>query len=278
MRPTQAGPVSENRQPPAPADVRRWGWWAVVEHRALLVRPYWQTMLLTGIGSPIIYLLGMGVGLGVLVDQGKGIDGVAYLWFVAPALVMATAMQTAAQENTFGVFGGFKWSNMFTAMRLTPMSPAQMALGFQVSVLVRVLPMVGFYIVALWGFRIGNPWGALALLPLGVLLSLCVGFAVMAWVSTQKDERGQLSFVDRFVIVPLTLFSGTYFPLETLPGYLQPIGWISPLWHASELGRGLLYGHAVGVGRAAVHIGFLVVVAALCAWSSVRTFKRRLDE
>ena len=274
----QSDPVIDRGLQSDPAAVRRWGWWAVVEHRALLIRAYWHTMLLTGIGSPFVYLLGMGVGLGVLVDDGLGIDGVPYLIFVAPALVMATAMQTASQENTFGVFGGFKWSNTFTAMRLTPMSPAQMALGFQVSVLLRALPMVGLYIVALWVFRIGDPLGALALLPLGALLSVSVGFAVMAWVSTQKEERGQLSFVDRFVIVPLTLFSGTYFPLETLPGYLQPIGWISPLWHASELGRALLYGHRVGVGMVAVHIGFLVALAAVCAWLSVRTFRGRLDE
>ncbi|NHB85399.1 hypothetical protein G7085_14355 [Tessaracoccus sp. HDW20] len=140
------------------ARVRRWGWWAVVAHRALLVRSYWPTMLLTGIGSPFLYLLGMGVGLGVLVDAGEGIEGVDYLTFVAPALVMATAMQVSAQENTYGVFGGFKWSNTFTAMRLTPMSPAQMALGYQVSVLVRVVPMIVFYIVALLVFGIGDPW------------------------------------------------------------------------------------------------------------------------
>ena len=260
-----------------PAKVRRWGWWAVVEHRVLLIRSYWQTMLLTGIGSPFLYLLGMGAGLGVLVDQGKGIGGVPYLLFVAPALVLATAMQTSSQENTFGVFGGFKWSNTFTAMRLTPMSPAQMAIGFQASVLVRVLPMVCFYVIALWVFRIGDPLGALLLLPIGALLSISVGFAVMSWVSTQKDERGQLSFVDRFVIVRLTLFSGTYFPLETLPVYLRPIGWVSPLWHASELGRGALYGAPVGITMTVVHLGYLVLLAAVCAWLSVRTFRKRLD-
>ena len=258
--------------------VRRWGWWAVVEHRALLLRSYWTTMLLTGIGSPFIYLLGMGVGLGVLVDGGLGIEGVPYLTFLAPALVMATAMQVAAQENTYGVFGGFKWANTFTAMRLTPMSPAQMAVGFQVSVLLRVLPMVFFYMAALWTFRIGEPLRVLLLLPLGTLLSLAVGFAVMAWVATQRDERGQLSFVERFVIVPLTLFSGTYFPLDTLPGYLQPIGWFSPLWHAAELGRTALYGAPMGAWEGVLHIGFLSVLALATAMLSMRTFRARLDD
>lgn len=261
-----------------PRKVRRWGWWAVVEHRLLILRAYLPSILLIGFGSPVLYLLGMGVGLGALVDQGKGIDGVSYLTFVAPALVMATAMQLTAQENVYGVFGGFRWSNIFTAMRLTPMSPAQMAVGFQVSVLGRLVPAIVLYIVALLVFRIGSPLGALALLPIAILLSFAVGFAVMAWVATQKDDRGQLSFPERFVIVPLTLFSGTYFPLETLPFYLRPIGWVSPLWHAAELGRGALYGAPIGALMTAVHIGFLVVVAAVTCWLSVRAFRKRLDD
>lgn len=255
----------------------RWGWWSLVEHRAKLIRYYYPTMLITGIGSPLLYLLGLGFGLGVLVDQGAGIEGVSYLTFVAPALVMASVMQVSAQENTFGVFGGFKWSNTFTAMRLTPVTPGQMAVGYQASVLVRASIMLGFYLIALLIFGIGRPLGVLLLLPIGVLLSVAVGFSVMAWVATQKDDRGQLSFVERFVIVPLTLFSGTYFPLDTLPGYLQPIGWISPLWHAAELGRAALYGAPLSLAMGAVHVGYLVLVAVVAALLSIRTFRRRLD-
>ena len=258
--------------------VGRWGWWYVVEHRVLLIRHYFVTMLITGIGSPFMYLLGLGAGLGVLVDKGRGIEGVDYLTFVAPALVMATVMQIASQENTYGVFGGFKWSNTFTAMRLTPITPAQMAVGMQASVLVRVLVGLGFYLLALVVFGIGRPWGVLLMIPIGIVMSVAVGFAVMAWVATQKDDRGQLSFIERFVVVPLTLFSGSYFPLETLPGYLQPIGWISPLWHAAELSRAALYGAPMSLLMGVAHVGFLVAVAAVGALLSIRVFRRRLDQ
>lgn len=261
-----------------PRAARRWGWWSVVEHRVLLIRHYFVTMIITGIGSPFMYLLGLGAGLGVLVDRGEGIEGVPYLTFVAPALVMASVMQIASQENTFGVFGGFRWSNTFTAMRLTPVSPAQMALGMQASVLVRMLVGLGFYLVALLVFGIGRPWGVVAMLPIGILLSLAVGFAVMSWVATQKDDRGQLSFVERFVVVPLTLFSGSYFPLETLPLYLRPLGWLSPLWHAAELSRAVLYGAPMTPWMALVHVGFLAAVAGVGALLSVRAFRGRLDQ
>lgn len=152
-----------------------------------------------------------------------------------------------------------------------------MAMGMQAGTLVRVVPMLGFYLVALVLFGIATPLRALAMLPIGLLLALAVGSAVMAWVATQKDDRGQLSFIERFVIVPLTLFSGTYFPLETLPGYLQPIGWISPLWHAAELGRAVMYDMAMSPLMWLVHIGFLASVAAIGAVLSVRVFRRRLD-
>ncbi|WP_206447390.1 ABC transporter permease [Agrococcus sp. KRD186] len=260
---------------------RAWGWWFVAEHRIRAMRSYVASWIAISVGSPFLFLLGLGLGLGLLVDanQGaQGVDGVPYLVFIAPALAMATAMQTAAQENTYGVFGGFKWFPMFFAMNGTPIGAAHIVVGFQVSVLVRVLlPLVAFSLVMVV-FGIGSPIGALLLLPIGLLLATAVGFAVMAWVSTQTEDRGQLSFVERFVVVPLTLFSGTYFPLETLPAFLHWIGWISPLWHAAELGRAALYDAALSPLMALVHIGYLVLLASLTCWLSVRTFRRRLDK
>ncbi len=111
-----------------------------------------------------------------------------------------------------------------------------------------------------------------------LLLAFAVGFAVMAWVAGQKDDRGQLSFVERFVILPLTLFSGSYFPLETLPGYLQPIGWVSPLWHAAELGRVALYRAPVPGWQIAVHVAYLVALALVMGLVATRVFRRRLDQ
>ena len=132
--------------------VARIGWFTVVEHRVKLIRYFWPTMLITGIGSPFLYLLGLGFGLRSTGGPGKGIEGVPYLhssllhWSWPPSC-------RSAQENTFGVFGGFKWSNTFTAMRLTPLSPAQMAVGYQASTLVRVSIALVFYLIALLVFR-----------------------------------------------------------------------------------------------------------------------------
>ncbi len=260
---------------------RAWGWWFVAEHRIRAMRSYVASAVIIGLGSPFLFLIGLGVGLGLLVDanQGsQGVDGVPYLVFLAPALAMAGAMQTSSQENTYGVFGGFKWFPMFFAMNGTPIGPAHIVLGFQVAVLVRVLVSLVAFVLVMILFRIGDPLGAVLLLPIGLLMAAAVGFAVMSWVATQTEDRGQLSFIERFVVVPLTLFSGTYFPLETLPWSLQWVGWISPLWHAAELGRAALYGAPLPAAMLLVHVGYLVLLGAVTCALSIRTFRRRLDK
>ncbi len=260
---------------------RVWGWWFVAEHRIRAMRSYVASAVLIGIGSPFLFLIGLGVGLGLLVDANRGsegVEGVPYLVFLAPALSMAGAMQTASRENTYGVFGGFKWFPMFFAMNGTPIGPAHIVIGFQVAVLVRVLVSLVAFSLVMVLFGIGDPLGALLLIPIGLLMATTVGFAVMSWVATQTEDRGQLSFIERFVVVPLTLFSGTYFPLETLPLFLQWIGWISPLWHAAELGRGVLYGAPLPPAMLLLHLGFLAAVALVTCLLSIRTFRKRLDK
>lgn len=264
----------------AAARTRRWGWWYVAEHRIRNMKGYLVSFFVIGIGTPAVYLLGLGAGLAVLINANAGhqaVGGVDYLTFLAPALLLSAGMMTAAEENTFGVFGGFKWLPIFWAMNATPLSSRQMVTGFTVSVWARVLPASCFYLIAMYAFGLLHGWAGLMLLPIMALLSTATGLPVMAWVATQRNDRGQLSFVQRFVITPLTLFSGTYFPLSVLPSGLQWIGWISPLWHAVDLGRVFTYGAPVAGWLIAVHVAFLVLLTLAGWWLSTRVFARRLD-
>lgn len=259
--------------------VRRWGWWYVAEHRIRAMRNYIGSLFIIGIGSPVMYLLGLGAGLGVLVNQNQGdnaVDGVGYLQFIAPALLLAGVMVTSAQESTFGVFGGFKWTPIFLGMRDTALTPAQIVTGFALGTMVRYVPAACFYMLAMYAFGIISGWGGLLMVPIAMLLGTSISMAVMAWVSTQRNDRGQLSFVERFVMTPLTLFSGTYFPLETLHEGLHWVGWISPLWHTAELGRLATYGSEQAFWLTVVHILYPVALAAMGWLLSVRHFKKRL--
>lgn len=262
------------------ARTRRMGWWYVAEHRIRAMRNYIGSFFIIGLGSPVLYLLGLGAGLGVLVNERQGaeaIDGVSYIEFLAPALLLAGVIVSAAQESTFGVFGGFKWTPIFLGMRDTSLTPRQIVTGFTVGTMARYLPASAMYLLVMYNFDIVNGWRPLLLLPIAALLGLAVSLCVMAWVATQKDDRGQLSFIERFVISPLTLFSGTYFPLETLHPGLHWIGWISPLWHSVELGRLVSYGSEQHGWLTLVHIAYPLALIVLGWVLSVRHFTKRLQ-
>jgi lipooligosaccharide transport system permease protein len=259
---------------------RRLGWWYVAEQRIRAMRAYVGTWIGLGLASPFLYVAGLGFGLAIVVNDAQGgqdVGGADFLLFLAPALVLGSAMQTAAQESTYGIFGGFKWVPIFLAMRSSPVSPAQMVIGYTVGTLVRVIPLSIVYVVAIWLLGVTDSPRALWLVPIAWMLVLAVALPVSAWAAHQEQDRGQLNFIDRFVTLPLMLFSGTYFPLETLPILLQWIGWISPLWHAVDLGRWALYGAPVAGWLLAVHVAVLVGFAVVGFLLAVRVFRRRLD-
>lgn len=263
------------------ARARRWGAWYVAEHRFRVMRSYLQTVLLTGIGNPLVYLFAMGVGLAGLVDANLGpdaVDGVGYLVFVAPALLCTAAITVATEEFTYPIMLGFKWNPVFFGMNASPLRPGQIIDGIVISVLARMLLTCALYYVfiALFG-AVPNPAGWVSVF-VAVLTGAAFGAIVMGYTSTLTEDTGQLAMVMRFVVLPMTLFSGTFFPLSQLPVFLQWIGWLSPLWHGTELARVFSYGYAEPIWLTVVHVVYLVVLfAAGWAWAR-RVAVRRLTK
>jgi lipooligosaccharide transport system permease protein len=245
------------------------------------MRSYGQTIIATSIGNPLVYLFALGVGLASLVDQnvdsGNGV-AVGYLTFVAPALLATAAVTAAAEETTYPVLMGFKWNPIFFGMNATPISGNQIVNGLVIGVLARIIPTVGIYYVFMVLFdAVPSGWGVLAIL-IASLTGISVGLAIMAYTVTITDDTGQMAFIMRFGITPMFLFSGTFFPLTQLPIYLQWIGWISPLWHGTELGRVATYGMVEPVWLSMIHVVYPVVLSALCWKSAQRTVTRRLNK
>ncbi len=257
--------------------VARRGSLLTMETWLVQARAYVGSILGVGLLSPLLYLTAMGVGLGVVVDRASGGLGVPYLHFVAPALLLMTAMQAATEENTFTIMGGFKWRETYYAPQVTPIEPEQIAEGHVLGVTLRYLVTCVIYWVVLAVFgAIPHLATGLLLIPIGVLCASSVGLPIMAWSSTITQDKGQFALLSRFVIMPMMLFAGTYFPLETLPVFLRPLGWVSPLWHAVELGRAATIGADVSGGMIAVHVGYML---ALCVGGWVlarRHYRRRL--
>ena len=205
----------------------------------------------------------MGLGLGSYVDAATRppLGGVTYLAFLAPGLLAATAMQSAAFEAAFPIMGGLEWSRIFHAMYATPISPRDIALG---NLLDRrpadadhraVFTLV---IVAVRGGRRrrSSCWPSRS----AVLTGMAFAAPIAAFSATQKTPD-KFNALFRFVITPLFLFSGTFFPVESLPLFLQPIAWLTPLWHGVSLTRALSWGRSrEDPVLALVHLVFLVGV------------------
>ena len=256
---------------------RRWGSWYVAEHRFRVMRSYAQTVTVTAIGNPIIYLYAMGVGLATLVDANLGADavnGVSYLAFVAPALLCSAAIAVASEEFTYPIMLGFKWNPVFFGMNASPIQPGQIINGIVISVSVRMFLTCAVYYAFMLVFgAVPSPTGFLAVF-VALLTGLGFGALLMAYTATLTEDTGQLAMVMRFVILPMTLFSGTFFPLAVLPVWLQWIGWISPLWHGTELARVFSYGAREPLWLSVLHVLYLVVLLA-AGWAAARRITAR---
>lgn len=260
---------------------RRFGAWYVAEHRFRVMRSYLQTVLMTAFGYPLLYLFAMGIGLGSLVSHNlgdEGVDGVSYLAFVAPALLCTAAVTIASEEFTYPVMLGFKWNPTFYGMNAAPIAPGQIIDGIVISVVARLLAAsIIYYAVMLLFGAVPLPTGFLAI-PVAVLGGLAFGVPVMAYVATLEQDTGQLAMLMRFVLLPMTLFSGTFFPLSSMPWFLQWIGWISPLWHSTELARVFTYGSPEPIWLTITHVLYLsALFVGFWMWTR-RIAARRLNK
>ena len=264
---------------------RRWGSWYVAEHRLMGMRSYYKTLLFTTIGSPFMYLFALGVGLATLVNKSAtdAFGGASYLQFVAPALIASAAVTAAVEECSYPMLMSFKWNPIFFGMNAAPLSGNQITNGFFIAVIGRLLPTTAIYYLVMLVFgAVPSPLGVLDIL-VALLTGLSFGVLIGAFMATVENDVGQPAFIQRFIVGPLLLFSGTFFPLSQMPIYLQWIGWISPLWHGTQLGRtldyGTLYPAVVEPGwLTLVHVVYLV---ALCVvgwrWTQV-IITRRLNK
>jgi lipooligosaccharide transport system permease protein len=268
--------------PPAvsAARARRWGAFYYAEQVLRVMKGYGWSILMYSVGQPVAYLFAMGVGLATLVDAGAAgsFGGVSYLAFIAPALLVSAAVMTAANEFTFPVMDGFKWRRIYYGPHASPLAPQQIAAGQIMAVTVRLLVQSAIYcaVVGLFGAS-PSGWGWAGIV-VATLAGLSFGLPLMAYAASIKEDKGQFALVMRFIVMPLFLFSGTFFPLDTLPLAVRWIGWISPIWHGTQLGRVFSYGYREPPVLTAVHITVLAALAVLGWVLTKRQFIRRLGQ
>jgi lipooligosaccharide transport system permease protein len=248
---------------------------AVVGWHARGYRRMWRGTVTTSFLSPVFFLLSIGVLLGALVDRaGSDLGGLSYLEFVAPGLLAATAMQTGGSAATYPVVAGLKWLRTYHAIVATPVQVSELVAGVLGWAVVRIAVAVSvFALVAAAGGAFVS--GLAVIAPLAALLCGLAFAAVLAAICARLEDANWLAAIYRFGLMPLFLFSGTFFPVTNLPDWLEPVAWATPLWHGVELCRDLASGRVELVADGA-HVLYLAGMAAIGGLFAVRAYAEKL--
>ena len=248
--------------------LRSYAYWVAQYRRT------WRGSVITTVVTPVLYLTAMGVGLGSLVHRSSAIGGVTYLQFIGPGLLAATAMQIAVGESTFPVFASFKWLRIYHAMAATPLMPLDILIGHVMWIATRIAMASGVYLGVVTLFGGARSPLALVAFPACVLIGLAFACPVVAFAASREHDNG-FAALNRFGIVPMFLFSGTFFPVSQLPVVFRWVAYATPLWHGVELTRALSLGR-VGVLTALGHVAYLLAWAVVGFVVALRIYRRKL--
>ncbi len=219
----------------------------------------------------------MGVGVGALVNRGDTsmLGDVSFLHFLGPGLLASACMQTAAFESSFPITGKMSWYRNYEAINATPMRIVDLVIGELGWIAVRLSTVVVAFTIVL--SAIGIPRSPLVLLaiPAGVLTGLAFSAPIIAYAAVNRSAAG-FNGMFRFVITPLFLFSGVFFPITRLPDPLEKFAWFTPLFHGVELVRGLTL-NTIESPVWLIHVGYLLAMTALGVVAAVVTFRRKLQ-
>ena len=261
--------------------VSKFGAVYVAEYRIRNMFKWWSAIVAFGIGNPVLYLTSVGLGIGSLVDANmgsNGVNGVSYLLFLAPALLASAAIQSGMDEVTFPVLAGFIWEKTFFAMNATAITGRQIASGVQLAAFARTTFATLVYWIVLVAFGVAPISSIFTLVPAAIFAGTAFASLMLAVAAYVKDDDGYFALIGRFVIAPMFLFSGTFYPLDLLPSGLQIVGWISPLWHATEIGRQLTYGIGLSTTTMLMHFAYLSLLFLIGAAFGGKKIAARLAE
>ena len=263
--------------PPAPSGVALVG--RAVDFWRVQYRRTWRGTWAPTVLTPLGFLAAMGLGLGSIVDDGARADtlgGVSYLDFIAPGLMAASVMQQAAFESSYPVLGAIKWAKQYHAQLAAPLRVRDVLSGHVIWVTLRLGISAAVFLVVMGLFgTLHSPWAVLCI-PAAVLTGVAWVPGMFGYAATLETDSG-FALVFRFLVMPMFLFSGTFFPIEQLPPAIQPIAWITPLWHGVDLARSLSLG-TIGEAPLLALVHLLVLVAYIVGGvlAALWTFRRRL--
>ena len=247
----------------------------VLQRNLLVYRRTWRGSIFGSFLTPLLYLTAMGVGLGQLVGKGGASlpGGVDYLHFLGPGILASTCMQTASFESTYPIMGKISWRKNYEAILATPMEVHHLLIGELAWIGFRLMTMSTVFLVVLTLFGIPRSPLAVLAIPAAMLTGLAFAAPIIGFSATRHNDSG-FAALFRFVINPLFLFSGTFFPVSSLPGAVQWVAAATPLYHGVALVRGAVLDQMPSSWP--LHLGYLLVWLAVTGYIAYRLLRRRL--
>ena len=215
---------------------------AVVQRGLIAARSSSWAVVLSGFFEPVFYLLSLGIGLGGMINAITLADGteVSYAAFIAPALLAVSAMNGAIYDSTWNVFFKLNYGKLYEGMLATSLGPLDVALGEIMYAMLRGLVYASGFLIIIQVGGLNLSWTAVLALP--AVLLIAFGFASLGMAVTSYMKTFQQMDWINFVMLPMFLFSATFYPITVYPGWVQQIVMALPLWHGVELIRGLTTG------------------------------------
>lgn len=214
---------------------------SVVQRGLIAARSSSWVVVLSGFFEPVLYLASMGIGLGSLIGDVQTPAGpIPYAAYIAPALLAVSAMNGAIYDSTWNVFFKLNHAKLYEGMLATSLGPLDVALGEIVYALLRGLVYATGFMIIMQMFGLNLAWTAILALPAVVLIAF--GFASLGMAVTSYMKVFQQMDLINFVLLPMFLFSATFYPITIYPEWLQVIVMALPLWQGVELVRGLTTG------------------------------------
>jgi len=251
----------------------------IVEWNFAVYRRIWRSNMLTSFAQPLLYLLAMGIGVGALVNSNSGseriLGGIPYIAFVAPGLLATTAMMVGSIESMWPVLDAVTWGRQYEAMAATPLEPNDIVVAHVLWIMFRTGVSAGAVAAAMALFPDVRSWGLIAAVPAATLTGLAFAMPLGAFTVRRRQDMA-FPVIQRFVITPLFLFGGAFFPLSQLPVGIRYVGYATPLWHGVEMCRSFVSGTSMSALAAVGHTAYLLVFVVAGAVVMARRTRRRL--
>jgi Nod factor-specific ABC transporter NodJ protein len=249
---------------------------SVFEYWFIRYRRTWRGTIVISVANPLLFLVGVGAGLGHLVDRHAPaqLSGLSYAAFFAPGLLAASAMQTAFLESSFSAARAAAPSGAYQDAVPTPLDPEQVMAGHMLYIAFRLVTSNAAFVLVMMGFGLLPGGRGPAVLVASTLTGLAFATPAAAW-SVGVRVLSQTRTVFRMIIMPLYMFSGSFFALSQLPNPVRTLIGALPLAQGVDLCRSLALGTA-GAAATALHAGYLCALAALGFALAGSTYRRRL--